>query len=178
MSQASTFTSTNPTGTPDLQAPNACYPYSNPTLQNVTGLKGQVCQVNWPPWIIDITSCCGNNTVPRVQDDCTQYCVYDGPYDDFIDCVKGTLNDTAEQSRTTPYCYVLEADALGANVTGNGNQTATESAAAASGTETGDGKLTLPVLPSIASANVHSGCQNHIACKVWSSGPHCWNDFR
>lgn len=89
-----------------LPTPTSCFPGIAPNGLNVTGLTGQICQVNVPPSDVNITSCCNSNAEVRILNDCTQWCEADDG-NDFFDCV----NDMAPSSY--PFlggpCLVLSA---------------------------------------------------------------------
>jgi hypothetical protein len=69
-----------------LPTPTSCSPSVAPNGLNVTGLAGQICQVNVPPDVINITSCCNNNAEVRLLNNCTQWCEADDG-SDFFDCI-------------------------------------------------------------------------------------------
>lgn len=44
------------------------------SLDNITGLSGEVCQFNYNPIYFTIDSCCKNSSDVRMDDQCKQYC--------------------------------------------------------------------------------------------------------
>ncbi|KAF1835449.1 hypothetical protein BDW02DRAFT_288859 [Decorospora gaudefroyi] len=72
----------------------ACFSNTAPNGINVTGLTGQVCQVNIPPNEANITSCCNDGAEVRILNDCTQWCETDG--DEFFGCVNDLFDSPPE----------------------------------------------------------------------------------
>jgi len=99
-----------------LPTPTSCSPGIAPNGLNITGLTGQICQVNVPPNDVDITSCCNNDAEVRILNDCTQWCEADNG-SDFFDCV----NDMAPSSY--PFlggpCVVVSASSTSAMSSSN-----------------------------------------------------------
>ena len=84
-----------------------CLPNSAPTLRNVTGLSDHICQINYNPDVIDISSCCKDGVEVRVQDNCTQYCEVDADQaDDFRQCVADKLEEYPV-TLIAAYCQIM-----------------------------------------------------------------------
>lgn len=85
----------------------SCLPDNAPTLRNVTGLSDYVCQINYAPDVMDISSCCKDGVEVRVQDNCTQYCEADADQaEDFRECVVDKLEEDPVTS-IAAYCQKL-----------------------------------------------------------------------
>ncbi|KNG48382.1 hypothetical protein TW65_04904 [Stemphylium lycopersici] len=84
-----------------------CLPNSAPTLRNVTGIFDHVCQINYAPDVMDISSCCKDGVEVRVQDNCTQYCEADvDQADEFRQCVVDKLDQDPVTS-IAAYCELV-----------------------------------------------------------------------
>jgi hypothetical protein len=104
MDKSTVIPSLTPSPTPTSVG---CLPNSAPTLRNVTRLSGPVCQINFPPKAMDISSCCKEGVEVRVQEDCTQYCEADQDQaKDFRKCVVKML-ENPPVNPIAAYCQTM-----------------------------------------------------------------------